>query len=85
MSTIREDIEGWIAHGTQEGRRYMLVVCDTFDHVDYPVYASTAEQARDHVTHPGSMQRVMEVYDLNAPLGPQLTARRAWANLEETS
>lgn len=45
---------------------HLVVVCDTFDHEDYPVYVKLGENVRDVVTkyNGPNMQRVMEVYDL---------------------
>jgi hypothetical protein len=45
----------------------MIVVCDTFDHEDYPVYAFGPEDCwGKYRSHDGvNMQRIMEVYDLN--------------------
>jgi len=55
----------------------MIVVCDTFDHEDYPVYAATAEECVATYKAPGEMQRVMEVYDLAADKAAQLREARA--------
>ena len=67
MSASLADIARWFREGVKQGSRYMLVVCDTFDHDDYPVYVSTdvaCLERYDHYSNHASMQRVMEVYDL---------------------
>jgi hypothetical protein len=55
----------------------MLVICDTFDHDDYPVYVSSVEEARKKAENPGSMQRLMEVYNLSMDREEQLNQHRA--------
>lgn len=48
----------------------MIVVCDTYNHEDYPVYVMPGEDAQSDVRKmveeygKKSMQRVMEVYKL---------------------
>ena len=64
MAASALEISKWFAEGVQKGSRYMVVVCDTFDHDDYPVFCATADEARRKAAKPGQMQRVMEVYDL---------------------
>jgi len=79
MPATYEDIEAWFKRGVAEGKAYMLVVCDTYDHSDYPSYHDTAEAAKTAKAHPGEMQRVMEVYDLAADMEKQLRQHRAMA------
>lgn len=79
MAATREEIESWFEAGLARGAKYMLVICDTFDHDDYPSYFETREAAERMKKSPGDMERVMEVYDLSADPAPQLSARRAMA------
>ena len=76
--TTRDEISGWFDRGVKQSSAYMIVVCDTFDHDDYPVYTSDVESARAKVKSPGEMQRVMEVYDLKADKAEQMAERRAF-------
>ncbi len=57
----------------------MIVVCDTFDHEDYPVYVKPGEDVRKkYAEYDGpNMQRVMEVYALHLDLESQLNEHRA--------
>lgn len=75
--TTREDIAAWFSHGAREGYRYMLVVCDTCNHEDYPVYVMTDDACLAKYKAPGYMQRVMEVYALAADMEAQLREIRA--------
>jgi len=77
--TTQADLRRWFERGLEQGMKQMVVMCDTFDHGDYPIYTQTAQEARDLVANPGSMQRAMEVYDLTKPMEPQVVSlQRAW-------
>lgn len=47
MGTTREDITGWLHRGQEKGATHMIVVCDTFDWSDYPVFVMPGEAARE--------------------------------------
>lgn len=81
MATTMETISRWFDEGNGTGDAYMLVVTDTFDHTDYPSYASSVETARAQVEQyqNAPMSQVMEVYDLSADKWTQLRSVRAWA------
>lgn len=81
MAATREDITRWFNDGKVRGYTHMIVVCDTFDYEDAPVYVlSDAEGARiaekEEAAKP--MQKVMEVYKLSAPLGEQINRFRCF-------
>ena len=80
-AATRQQISEWFDIGRERSTqpRYMLVICDTYDHDDYPSYFTTRESAVDKIANPGSMQRVMEVYDLNKNKEEQLDLPRAWS------
>ena len=78
MSTSREDIRAWLRDGKARGKTHLVVVCDTWDHDDYPVECESKEAAKALVRNPGSMQRVMEVYNLSMDLESQLAEHRAY-------
>lgn len=51
----------------------MIVVCDTYDYEDYPVYCSKEDFKEKFMSHNGvNMQRIMEVYDLEEPKEKQM-------------
>lgn len=77
--TTRDDIRRMLSHAA-ERHTHMIVVCDTFDFEDYPVFVEPEEDIKEriHFINGRSMQRVMEVYDLRKPLEPQIEAVRAW-------
>lgn len=78
MGTTREEIRQWLERGKTDGATHMIVVCDTFDHEDYPVFVKPDEDVRKvHEQYSGNMQRVMEVYSYTRDLEEQLAQARA--------
>lgn len=80
MATTREEIRQWFLEGQRGGKTHMVVVCDTFDHEDYPVYVYPNGNVHEVVeAYDGkNMQRVMEVYALFLDMEGQLAERRAF-------
>jgi len=76
--TTKSTIASWFDRGVAEGASHMIVICDTFDYEDYPVFVDTAEEARDRFNNPGEMQRVMEVYNLKMDKEAQLNQNRVF-------
>lgn len=78
MTTTRNDILEWFDYGLENKATYMIVVCDSFDHEDYPVYVYKNQEIHDiHQEYNGkNMQRVMEVYDLSQDKNQQLNEVR---------
>jgi hypothetical protein len=78
MAASREDISGWFDSGVAEKQAYLIVVCDTFDHEDYPVYANDEVECFSiYNEHNGKdMQRIMEVYNLGQPKDEQMNEHR---------
>ena len=80
MGTSKEDIKRWLKQGKKEKATHVIVVCDTFDYEDYPVYVMKNEDVHKvYDEHNGkNMQRVMEVYNLSKDIDEQLNTRRAF-------
>lgn len=77
MGTTREEIKEWLQRGKAQGATHMIVVCDTYDHEDYPVYVLPGQDVRKvHEEHSKNMQRVMEVYSYAHSLDEQLATPR---------
>lgn len=76
MAVTKQDIEGWFDEGVASGARHMIVVCDTFDYEDYPVFTHSDEECWAKYKNPGDMQRVMEIYDLRADKADQMREHR---------
>lgn len=81
MAATRADIAGWFDAGRRRKATHLIVMCDTFDHDDYPVYAMSAAEAKHKLAEVfagrDNMQRVMEVYDLSLNKAMQLAEHRA--------
>jgi hypothetical protein len=79
MAANKQDISDWFDAGVRQKSTHLIVVCDTFDYEDYPVYVAPSEDVRLKVIeHTGNMQKVMEVYNLSMPKQAQLDERRAF-------
>lgn len=79
MGTSQAEIRGWLLEGKKKNATHMIVVCDTYDHEDFPVYVLPGQDARKEYEslHGKNMQRVMEVYNLSKDIEPQLSTYRA--------
>jgi hypothetical protein len=78
--TTKSDIAAWFQRGISDHKTHMIVVVDTYDHEDYPVYVSAGENSRTKAAEYNGkdMQRVMEVYNLSLPMEAQLSENRAF-------
>ena len=80
MSATLNDIKGWLRAGVSQNDTHVIVVHDTYDHENYPVYVSehedVFEKASKYLGH--NMQTIDEVYDLSMDIDAQLTEARAW-------
>jgi hypothetical protein len=52
----------WVSDGKANGHKYLIVVCDSFDYEDYPVYCDTDVELEQKTQYyrTASMQRIME-------------------------
>jgi len=80
MAASREDIKAFWSRGIEKKATHVIVVCDTFDHEDYPVFVMTGEDARKKADEYNGkdMQRVMEVYNLSMDFDKQMEEHRAF-------
>lgn len=80
MAASREDISSWFDRGVAQGSSHMIVICDTYDWEDYPMYVSPGQDAADIAAKNNgvNMQRVMEVYNLSMDKAVQLNTHRVW-------
>lgn len=74
--TNKAEIKEWLAR-REPHHTHMVVVCDTWDWTDYPVFTDDPRKIVDEHHHK-NMEKVMEVYDLNGDLEAQLNEHRAW-------
>lgn len=80
MAATKQDISRWFDRGVVEGKSHLIVVCDTYDHDDYPVYVNPDQDAKEVAAmyNGKNMQRIMEVYSLSMDKEVQLNQFRAF-------
>lgn len=80
MAASKDDIRRWLRNGEQQGATHVIVVCDTFEWEDYPVYVSSGEKVQDVIDKNANapMQKIMEVYNLSLNIERQLNEFRAY-------
>jgi hypothetical protein len=80
MPAKRHQIAEWLAEGKSQGATHTIVVCDTFDHEDYPVHVMPSEKVQERINdiEKLSMQRLMEVYNHSIDHESQLAEHRAY-------
>jgi len=78
--TTQNEIRTWLREGKAQGATHTLIVCDTFDHEDYPkhITVATEEEARKATHNLGSMQSLMEVYSHALDHEKQLAEHRSF-------
>ena len=79
MSTTMEDIREWLGR-RERHHTHMIVVCDEFDHEDYPMWVDGSLSCQEVVDmiNRQPMQRIIEVYNLGEDLETQLNEIRAY-------
>jgi hypothetical protein len=67
MAVSREQVNGWILRAKEQGAKYIISVCDTFDYDDYPVFCKNEQELEEKKNHYRSadMQRINEVITIN--------------------
>lgn len=80
MSTTVDDIRTWLVEAKRQKATHMIVVCDTFDFTDFPVYVMLGEDVRKIAAEhrDGDMKKLMEVYSLSKDIETQLAETRAF-------
>ena len=80
MGTTKEDIKRWLKLGKEKGATHLIVVCDSFDYTDYPVYVMSHEDVHEKKAkyNGQNMQSIMEVYNLEKDIKSQLNEYRSF-------
>jgi len=63
------------------GATHVLVVCDTLEHSDFPVYVHADQDVARVAADPKreeNMEKIMQCYDLSLSLEAQIEEHRAW-------
>ena len=74
MAASLADLHRWWEQGVASHATHLIVVCDTFEYDDYPVYVLPGTDPREVYGkyHGQNMQRVMGVYRLDQDRDTQL-------------
>jgi hypothetical protein len=80
MRESTETVKEWFDKGNRlQTMTHLLVVCDTFNYEQYPVYAGGAEDLKakraQYSLSDGNMQRVEEIYILSKDFAAQAVAQ----------
>lgn len=77
--TTTEKLSEWFDEGKAKGATHMIIVCDTYDWEDFPVFVYAPQNVRKRETTENSkeMQKIMEVYNLSLDKQMQLDQMRA--------
>lgn len=80
MAATKQDIREWLRRGKESGATHVIVVCDTWDYEDYPVYIEPGQSVSEKLSYyqRADMQKVMEVYNLSMDIEAQLAEGCAW-------
>jgi hypothetical protein len=80
MAATKEDLKRWFQEGVEKSATHMIVVCDTFDYDDYPVFVKRGENIEDKIAHYNdkNMQTIMEIYNLHSMTWEQQEHGRAF-------
>ena len=78
--TTTTELSEWFDRGVSQGATHMIIVCDTFDWDDFPVYVEPGEDVHEvEAAERGQpMQKIMEVYNLRLSKQYQLSQFRAF-------
>lgn len=88
MAARKSELIAWCNMGKDADCTHMIVVCDTYDYDDYPVWIGEktpwgSNNGREFWEvydeyEAKSMQRIVEVYDLSIDIDLQMCEVRAW-------
>ena len=74
-----EDIKRWLGQAQEKACTHLMIVCDTYDYSDYPVFITSAMDVTKEYEnrHQKNMQEVMEVFNLSMDIEEQLREHRS--------
>jgi hypothetical protein len=78
MSTTIEELRQWFLEGVELGASHMIVVCDTYDHEDYPVYVKQVPTEQIIAGY----QRVTPVTDVRAFVAEKYSGQNMQRTME---
>lgn len=76
--TSRDEIKEWFEHGVENNNTHMIVVCDTWNYEDFPVFCKNNINDKINNYESNKDYRVMEVYNLSLNMEEQLNEARCY-------
>lgn len=78
MSTL--EVRAWFNDGKQAEASFMIVVYDTLNGIDYPIFVDDPDKVKNAISDVSRapMQRLLEIYNLNEDRNTQLAENRTW-------
>lgn len=82
MGTSKDDVRDWFKEGISKRATHLIVVCDTYDYEDYPVYVMPDQDVREEESNYNrvNLQKIMEVYNLSRDVEEQINGDRFTRN-----
>jgi len=63
---VSETLKEWIEEGIKNKNKYLIVVCDTFDQEEYPIFCKDDKEfSFQKEEHNKNMQRVVTIINLS--------------------
>jgi hypothetical protein len=80
MAITKQEISDWFDRALFNGCSHLIIVCDTFDWEDYPVYVMPNESVHEKASEfdGRNMQKVMEVYSMKLDKQSQMNEYRGF-------
>lgn len=79
-AATRSEVEEWVQEAQRRGATHLIVMVDTFDWEDYPVYIMGDQNINEELSKRSgkNMQRVVEVYNMQMNIKKQLAESRSY-------
>lgn len=80
MTATKQDIIDWLERAKTMKATHLVVVCDSWDWENYPIYVLAGEDVNKVINdHQGkNMEHIDEVYNLSKDTDLQLAQYRSW-------
>jgi predicted transcriptional regulator len=80
MAASKDRIQLWFREGQSKDAHHMLVITDTYEYEDYPVYVMQNENTKKKIKEvtENESQVVQEIYDLSLDMNTQLEEKKAY-------
>jgi len=68
MTLTRKEKEEWISQAGSMRTSFLIIVCDTFDWDDYPVYVMPGQDIKERFDHFNNknMQKIIEIFEFSS-------------------